>query len=115
METKNNSDCGDGYFDEPVPVVAKPVAGPKTTGLDDDDDSDLEASVVNAPKIIEEEEDHGKITKLVLDMAKPLFGSGRIINTDNYYTNPMVAAELMKHDVYIRGTVRANRKGSPKA
>ena len=113
METKNNSDCGDGYFDEPVPVVAKPVAGPKTTGLDDDDDSDLEASVVNAPEIIEEEEDHGKITKLVLDMAKPLFGSGRIINTDNYYTSPVVAAELMKHDVYIRGTVRANRKGFP--
>ena len=37
-----------------------------------------------------EEEEHGKLVSLVLDMCKPYFGSGQVINMDNYYTSPEV-------------------------
>ena len=46
-------------------------------------------------------------------MLKPLFGSGRIDNMENYYTSPEVAVALMKEDVFMRGTCRANRHGFP--
>ena len=46
-------------------------------------------------------------------MPKPLFGSGRIVNMDNNYTSPYVVVALMKEDVFMRGTCRANRHGFP--
>ena len=48
-----------------------------------------------------------------MDTLKPLFGSGRIVNMDNYYTIPEVAVALMKENVFMRGTCRVNRHGFP--
>ena len=48
-----------------------------------------------------------------MEMSEPLFGSGRIVNMDNYYTIPEVVVENMKEDVFIRGTCHANRHGFP--
>ena len=51
--------------------------------------------------------------KLVLEMCRPLFGSGRIVNMDNYYTSQSVAVALSKEDVFMQGTRRTNRIGFP--
>jgi hypothetical protein len=119
FHTRNTSDMGDG-FDEGVDDsnLAPPnnSAGAKTTGLspspsDDDEGGHGKEVDGNARR---SEEELSTIVKLVLDMAKPLFNSGRIINMDNYYTSPAVALELMKKEVYIRGTCRSSRKGFPK-
>ena len=48
-------------------------------------------------------------------MCKPLFGSGSVVNMDNYYTSPEAAVALMKQDVFIRGYCRTNRLGFPAA
>ena len=48
-------------------------------------------------------------------MCKPLFGTGSVVNMDNYYTSPEVAVALRKKDVFIRGTCRTNRLGFPEA
>ena len=52
--------------------------------------------------------------KLVLDMCTPLFFTGKVVNTDNYYTSPLVFVELLKKGVYARGTCRGNRVAFPK-
>jgi hypothetical protein len=54
------------------------------------------------------------IEKLVLDMCSPLFYTGRVVNTDNYYTSPLVFVELFKKGVFAHGTCRGNRTAFPK-
>jgi len=47
-------------------------------------------------------------------MCSPLFFTGKVVNTDNYYTSPLVFVELLKKGVYARGTCRGNRVAYPK-
>ena len=118
IHTRNTSDMGDGNFDGVEDSNSLPTnnsAGAKTTGLppptDADEGADSQEVDGNDRK---SDEEVSILVALVLDMAKPLFNSGRVINMDNYYTSPAVAVELMKKEVYIRGTCRSNRKRFPK-
>jgi len=54
------------------------------------------------------------MSRLVLDMCKGLKNSGRVVNTDNFYTSPFVYHELLKQGIYARGTCRGNRSAFPK-
>ena len=121
MCTKNLSDVADGYEESPA-------AGPKTTGessdeedkeeeKDDESDNNESANEGGGEDVskTEKQKDAGKIDNIVVDMCRPYYGSGRVVNMDNLYTGPVVAAFLAKKDVYIRGTVRTNRAGFPKA
>ena len=51
--------------------------------------------------------------KLILDMARPCFNTGRVLNMDNYYTSVHAFAELPKNGMFARGTCRPNRKHFP--
>jgi len=53
------------------------------------------------------------LNRLILDMARPLYGKGMTINFNNYYASPAVAIELLKHEVYCRGTLRKNKRLIP--
>ena len=66
---------------------------------------------INAIKMKEEQQ---VMQRLVLDMCSPLFHTGKVVNTDNYYTSPLVFVELLKKGVYARGTCRGNRMAFPK-
>ena len=85
-------------------------AGLKTTGLSDDETSMDEE---DAGESSEPKKTSGVMLTLIMDMCEPLFGSGRIVNMDNYYTSPMVAWMLAQEKVYLRGTCRTNRIGFP--
>lgn len=129
MHTRNNSDLADAPT-SPTPVMRgrqqsnipsrdakrtitftdEPRAGPKTTGLEDDE-------------ITDDEEQNGELSakkaagsvmlSLIMDMCEPLSGSGRVVNMDNYYTSPKAAWMLAQEKVYMRGTCRTNRIGFP--
>ena len=88
----------------------KGTAGLKTTGLSDD-----ESTHCHEPTGVtgNEKQKSGVLISLVMDMCAPLFGSGRIVNMDNYYTSPVLAYQLAQKKVYMRGTCRMNRKGFP--
>ena len=142
MHTRNNTDFGDGYFEKedqathPIPNSAAKAAsskkGNKNDGpSDDDDDCSSDESSALAPRniqaslvVAEEGKVEGnektpvvqkKIVSLVLDMCKPLYETGSIVNMDNYYTSPEVAVALRNKGVFMRGTCRANRLGFPSA
>jgi len=91
-------------------IVGK--AGPKTTGLfaDADTESDDEMSGKSThsdDKSDDKSEQKAASTTLVsliMDMCQPLYGSGRVVNMDNYYTSPMAAWLLAQNQVYMRGT-----------
>lgn len=53
------------------------------------------------------------LRKNVLQLCQPLFGKGRVLNIDNYYTSPQLMDQLMSRGLYCRGTVRKNRKHVP--
>jgi Transposase IS4 len=111
VHTRNKSDVGDPRSEGPptleenVPDLPRnDVAGPKTTGESDDDEVHHEDANTQTT---------GLLVALVLDMCKPYFGSGRVVNMDNYYTSPEVAYTLSQNGLYMRGTCRTNRKGFP--
>ena len=127
MHTRNRSDMADAPpspsptttptlptnlrpAEEQVAVSVTRVVRPKTTGLSDDENSDEQSAT---------EEHSGKkktvhvLLSLIMDMCQPLFGSGRIVNMDNYYTSPTAAWMLASEKVYMRGTCRTNRIGFP--
>ncbi|OWY94201.1 Transposase [Phytophthora megakarya] len=54
------------------------------------------------------------IRQLVLEVARPLYGSNRILNTDNYYTSVQLLQALRVKGLYARGTVRGGSKHFPK-
>jgi hypothetical protein len=56
-----------------------------------------------------------KLNKLVMEMCKPLFGSKRTVNMDNFYTPPTALIILLKHKVFARGTVRKNLRMVPES
>ena len=85
---------GDFYNDPEAGGKTKKVAAArlKTTGLSEEEtsneyDSDNKEGGETG-ELAPEELAPNKLVSLVLDMSKPLFGSGRIFNMDNYYTSP---------------------------
>ncbi|KAE9274247.1 hypothetical protein PR003_g29666, partial [Phytophthora rubi] len=54
-----------------------------------------------------------KIRQHVLEVTRPLFGTNRIVNMDNYYTSVQLLQELRLKGLYGRGTIRANSKHFP--
>jgi Transposase IS4 len=93
-------------------------AGPKTTGLLGDDsnsdENDDEHETANKLDDCYNSQKTGSVLlSLIMDMCQPLFGTGRIVNMDNYYTSPTAAWMLSEEKVYMRGTCRTNRKGFP--
>jgi hypothetical protein len=58
-------------------------------------------------------EKSGKLLALIHDMCRPYYETGRVINMDNYYTNPEAAYSLAQNRLYSRGTCRTIRKGFP--
>lgn len=55
----------------------------------------------------------GLATRVVIDLTRKLFGKHHIVNTDNFFTSPVLCQQLLRHRTYARGTVRINRKGFP--
>lgn len=94
VHTKNESDIADG-----LPPRLASVA---------DEFSNKEDETVEA-------EEQSKLVRLVLDMAKPWYQTGRVVNMDNYYTSPTVFIELKKNGVFARGICRSNRRMFPES
>ena len=135
MHTRNDTDFGDGYYEDASVVVdeeqedaklpalaraARATATQEHRDTDDDDDDDDDASSTDKQlaenKVADSKESpppKKKLVALVLDMCKSLAGSGSVVNMDNYYTSPEVAVALQKIDVFMRGTCRTNRLGFP--
>ena len=114
MHTKNASDSGDGYYEQEQEQEEEvsPVSEVNDASLvvpDQEEKRDPEANDTTNNQPVK------KLVSLVLDMCKPLFGSGAVVNMDNYYTSPEVAVALKNNGVYIRGTCRTNRLGFPVA
>ena len=76
--------------------------------MDDDGDEKEATEMLPAAK-----KSGNVLISLIMDMCQPLFGSGRIVNMDNYYTSPKIAWLLSQQKVYMRGTCRTNRIGFP--
>ncbi|GMF48239.1 unnamed protein product [Phytophthora fragariaefolia] len=66
-----------------------------------------------AQTLREELEEVSKIRQHVLEVTRPLFGTNRIVNMDNYYTSVQLLQELRLKGLYGRGTIRANSKHFP--
>jgi Transposase IS4 len=95
IATQNGSDQADGYSG----VIGEDV------DQEDDDDNSADKN----------KSELGKTTKLVLDIARPFFHTGRVLNIDCYYTSPELMLELRKQGLYARGTCMTNRRMFPKA
>ena len=54
-------------------------------------------------------------TKVVLTLVKPLYGKGYCINMDNFFSSPKLYDILCENNTDAVGTLRANRKGVPRA
>lgn len=47
----------------------------------------------------------GKIRQQVLEVTRPLFGTNRVVNTDNYYSSVQLLQELRVKGLYGRGAI----------
>lgn len=111
VHTKNDSDEGDG-----LPIHSREVVADYVTDEEKDKNSEDEIGEGN-----EEEEDEGfkgpqtgKLVRLVADMCKPWYNTGRVVNMDNYYTSPAAFIELRNNGLFARGTCRSDRRMFPK-
>jgi len=52
--------------------------------------------------------------RAVYDLTQPYLNNGYKLYTDNFYTSPKLAKDLLVDGTYLTGTVRTNRKGFPK-
>jgi hypothetical protein len=77
----------------------------KKSVKDDDNDDDNDISEGN-------EKDNSKTTNLILDMAKPFFGTYRTMSMDNYYGGDEALVKLKENGVLARCTYWQNRKHS---
>ncbi|XP_056441941.1 piggyBac transposable element-derived protein 4-like [Gadus chalcogrammus] len=57
----------------------------------------------------------GLAHRVVMDLARPYYGSHLSIYMDNFYTGVGLLEEMRTHGLYACGTVRANRRGLPKS
>nr|CAI5864613.1 unnamed protein product [Callosobruchus analis] len=55
----------------------------------------------------------GLAKKIVLDLTDCYLNQGRTIVTDNYYTSPSLARNLLANETHLLGTLRKNRRGLP--
>nr|CAI5820799.1 unnamed protein product [Callosobruchus analis] len=55
----------------------------------------------------------GLVEKIVLDLTDCYLNQGRTIVTDNYYTSPSLARNLLAKETHLLGTLRKNRRGLP--
>ena len=121
MHTKNNTDFGDGFFEQDQPQQVEEHDEEKdddTTTEQTQENRVEEDSAVLTPKNTTTDQAGPvikKLVSLVLDMCKPLFGTGCVVNMDNYYTSPEAAIALKEKGVFMRGTCRTNRFGFPGA
>lgn len=53
------------------------------------------------------------IRQIVLEVIRPLVGSNRVVNMDNYYTSVQLLQELRLKGLFGRGTIRAKSKHFP--
>ena len=51
--------------------------------------------------------------RVVMDLVKPYLGSGRGLTTDNFFTSLPLAQSLLKSNITITGTLRANKADIP--
>ncbi|XP_066585875.1 piggyBac transposable element-derived protein 4-like [Prorops nasuta] len=51
---------------------------------------------------------------IVAHFLQPYFDEGHVVYIDNWYTSPILAEFLYRHNTGLCGTVKANRKGMPK-
>jgi hypothetical protein len=56
------------------------------------------------------EEEVKKIDALTLEMCRPLFTTGAVINMENYYMSTTCAMKLKVNGVLCQGTIRSSRK-----
>ena len=56
----------------------------------------------------------GLAHRVVMDLARPYYGSHLSVYMDNFYTGVPLLEEMKSHGLYACGTVRANRAGLPK-
>ena len=93
IHTRNGSDRADGYAG----------GGNEAINEGDDDCGDEE----NIKEL-------GKTTRLVLDIARPFYHSGRVLNRERYYSSHEVFLELRKQGLYARGTCMTTQRMFPK-
>lgn len=62
-------------------------------------------------------EAHGHSYQVVMGLVRrgDLLNKGYTVDTDNYYTSPLLNDDLYAEDTLAVGTVRMNRKEIPKA
>ena len=53
--------------------------------------------------------------RVVKDMCEGIEGKNHIVNCDNFFTSPVLCTDLLRDKIYVRGTVRIDRKEFPKA
>jgi hypothetical protein len=53
--------------------------------------------------------------RVVKDITKPLYGSGRNVTTDNFFTSYELAQFLLTKNLTLLGTVRKNKRELPAA
>jgi len=95
---QSNLNTGDSYSEDGFSY---------TSSTDDDENShDLETNAYPASK------GNNKIDEIVKDMCS-ILPAGITVNLDNYYTSIASAIELRKRKIYVRGTLRSNRKFLP--
>ena len=55
-----------------------------------------------------------KTNKLMLEMTKEYKNTWRIINMDNWFSGIVNAIDMSKGGIYVRATIRSNRRGMAK-
>ena len=62
----------------------------------------------------QQQQEKGLGHRVVMELAKPYYGTHMAIFTDNFYTGIELLEDMRRHGLYGCGTVRANRRGLPK-
>ena len=68
-----------------------------------------------AQQLQAELQESSEVRKLVLEVTRPIQGTKRVVNTDNYYTSVQLLESLRIAGLYGRGTIRQNSKHFPKS
>ncbi len=111
MHTRDNDDKADTVSEENDHVSINNDTTNQEDNQDDQKDNNQNDKKEEQKK--KKEENDQKVVDLVMNMCEPYFGSGRVINMDNYYTSPEVAVKLRQKGLYMRGTCRVNKIGFP--
>ena len=59
------------------------------------------------------QQEKGLSYRVVMDLMRPMFGSGLQVYMDNYYTSVDLLVDLLARGINACGTIRSNRKGLP--